>query len=152
MLNDHLTTDTILFAEDVAGWREAIALVAQPLLDSGSITPRYVEAMTDSIAAPGGTYIDLGFGIALAHSRPENGVQANGLSSLRVRPAVLLNDEPEHPIDQFFCLAATDAGEHMATMVELAGLLSDEQLRTQLLAATTSAEVLAVITQIGQNA
>jgi len=148
VLNDHLTTDTVLFAHDVSGWRAAIDLVAQPLLDSGSITPAYVEAMTESIAN-GGTYIDLGFGIALAHSRPENGVVATGLSSLRVSPPVLLNDEPAHPIDLFFCLAATDATGHLETMQELASLLTDDELRTELLAATTPAEVTAVIQKIG---
>lgn len=148
MLNDYLTPDTVLFAENVDGWRAAIDLVAQPLLDSGAITSAYVEAITTSIAA-GGTYIDLGFGIALAHSRPENGVVATGLSSLRVTPAVLLNDEPGHPIDLFFCLAATDATGHLETMQELAGLLTDDDLRTELLAATTPAAVTAVIQKIG---
>jgi len=148
VLNDYLTPDTILFSEGVSGWRAAIDLVAKPLLDSGSITPAYVDAMTESIAN-GGTYIDLGFGIALAHSRPENGVVATGLSSLRVSPPVLLNDDPAHPIDLFFCLAATDATGHLETMQELASLLTDDELRTQLLAAQNSAEVTAVIQKIG---
>lgn len=148
MLNDYLNKDTIRFAQNVGGWREAIDLVTAPLLESGSITSAYVDAITASIAA-GGVYIDLGFGIALAHSRPENGVQHTGLSSLRVSPTVLLNDDPQHPIDLFLCLAATDANAHLETMRELASLLSDEQLRTQLLAAHTSAEVLAVIQKMG---
>ncbi|MBH0109599.1 PTS sugar transporter subunit IIA [Salinibacterium sp. NG22] len=148
MLTDYLTPSTINFAENVEGWRAAIALVAQPLLESGSITTEYVDSMTDSIAG-GGTYIDLGFGIALAHSRPEDGVVRTGLSSLRVTPPVLLNDEAAHPIDQFFCLAAIDAKGHIETMQELAGLLSDDELRSELLAAQTSAEVTAVLHKIG---
>lgn len=150
MLNDYLTPSTVLFATDVSGWRDAIDLVAAPLLESGAITPEYVTAMTDSIAA-GGTYIDLGFGIALAHSRPENGVVATGLSSLRVSPPVLLNDDPAHPIDLFFCLAATDQHGHLATMSELATLLSNDELRTRLLAATTPADVSTVIQEIGNQ-
>ncbi|MEL0626111.1 PTS sugar transporter subunit IIA [Salinibacterium amurskyense] len=150
MLTNYLTPETILFAENVEGWREAIALVAQPLLNSGSITSDYVDSMTDSIAG-GGTYIDLGFGVALAHSRPEAGVVHTGLSSLRVTPAVLLNDEASHPIDQFFCLAATDAQGHLEAMQELAGLLSDDELRSELLAAQTPAEVTAVLHKIGTN-
>ncbi|WP_423921562.1 PTS sugar transporter subunit IIA [Frigoribacterium sp. 2-23] len=151
MLNDYLTPDTIRFADSVDGWRDAIDRVTRPLLDAGDITPEYVTAITDSIAA-GGTYIDLGFGIALAHSRPENGVVRTSLSSLRVAMPVLLNDEAEHPIDLFFCLAATDPQGHLNTMMELATLLSDETLRTELLASTSAADTLAVITKIGQNA
>jgi len=148
VLNDYLTPQTVLFASDVHGWRDAIHRVAQPLLDSGSITPAYVTAMTDSIAA-GGTYIDLGFGIALAHSRPENGVVATGISSLRVEPAVLLNDDPAHPIDLFICLAAVDPTGHIETISELATLLSDDELRASLLAATTPDGVLSVIQRNG---
>ena len=148
MLNDYLTESTVLFASDVPGWRDAVELVAAPLVEDGAIRRSYVDAMIESIAA-GGTYIDLGFGIALAHSRPENGVERTGLSSLRVTPAVLLNDEASHPIDLFFCLAATDQHGHLETMAELATLLSNDELRTRLLAATTPAEVSTVIQEIG---
>jgi PTS system ascorbate-specific IIA component len=148
VLNDYLTTDTILFADNVDGSRDAIDQVSAPLHASGSITPAYVDAMTASIAA-GGVYIDLGYGIALAHSRPANGVVRTGLSSLRVNPAVLLNDDPKHPIDLFFCLAATDQQNHLKTMMELAKLLSDAELRTRLLAATTPAETSTVIEENG---
>lgn len=151
MLTDLLTPETILFADRVDGWRDAVERVAQPLLDNGAISSHYVAAMTDSIAA-GGTYIDLGFGIALAHSRPENGVVRTGLSSLRVGETVLLNDDAAHPIDLFFCLAATDPQSHLDTMMALATLLSDETLRAELLASSTAADTLAVLTKIGQNA
>ena len=150
MLNDYLSPDTVLFATDVDGWRDAIERVSAPLLEAGAIERRYIDAMIDSIAK-GGTYIDLGYGIALAHSRPENGVIETGLSYLRVSPPVLLNDEAEHPIDLFFCLAANDQGGHLATMAELATLLTNDDLRTQLLAATTSAEVSTVIQEIGNQ-
>ncbi|TPW71576.1 PTS sugar transporter subunit IIA [Schumannella sp. 10F1B-5-1] len=150
MLSDNLTPERIQFAENVDGWRTAVEQVAAPLLADGSIEPGYVTAMTDSIAN-GGTYIDLGFGIALAHARPEAGVNRTGLSYLRVTPAVLLNDEAAHPIDLFLCLAATDPSGHLETMQELAGLLTDAEQRDALLAATTPAEVSAVIHQNGHE-
>lgn len=141
---DHLNAENIRFAADIGGWRDAIELVSEPLLESGAITRDYVDAMLRSIAA-GGTYIDLGYGIALAHSRPEHGVLKTGLSALWVRPAVLLNDEPEHPITLFFCLAATDSSSHLATMAQLGELLTDDAARNSLLAATTTADVTAVL-------
>lgn len=145
MLTSYLTADTVRFANDLSGWREAIELVSEPLLTDGAITRSYVDAMLDSIAA-GGTYIDLGYGIALAHARPESGVVRTGLSALWVRPSVLLNDEEAHPISLFFCLAAADDTSHLATMSTLAGLLTDDDTRERLLAATTPAAALAVLT------
>jgi mannitol/fructose-specific phosphotransferase system IIA component (Ntr-type) len=152
MLTDHLTADRVRFADDVTSWQQAVDLVTEPLVADGSITTGYVEAVKASIAGPGGTYIDLGFGIALAHARPEQGVVRPGLSSLRVRPSVLLADDPAHPIDLFLCLAATDSSGHMRTMQELATLLTDDDARARLLAATTSADVTAAISKTGQNA
>lgn len=152
MLIDHLTPDRIRFADDVPSWQRAVELVTEPLVADGSITPDYVEAVRSSIAGPGGTYIDLGFGIALAHARPEQGVVRPGLSFLRVRPSVLLADDPAHPIDLFLCLAATDSSEHMQTMQELAALLTDDDARGRLLAATTPADVTAALSKTGQNA
>lgn len=146
MLTEQLTGDRLLFAEDVSDWREAIERVSAPLLADGSIERSYVDAMLASIAA-GGTYIDLGYGIALAHVRPENGVVKTGLSALWVRPAVLLNDEEEHPIDLFFCLAAADDSSHLSTMAELAQLLTDESARETLLAATDTDAALAALSQ-----
>ncbi len=144
MLDSYLTQDSLLFASDVAGWREAIELVSAPLLADGAITREYVDAMLESIAA-GGTYIDLGYGIALAHTRPERGVVRTGLSALWVRPEVLLNDEAAHPISLFFCLAAADSTSHLATMSTLAQLLSDDSARERLLAATDPRSALAAL-------
>lgn len=144
MLTEHLTAGRVQFAENLPGWRDAIELVSAPLVDDGSITRGYVDAMLESVAA-GGTYIDLGYGIALAHARPERGVVKTALSALWVRPAVLLNDEEVHPISLFVCLAAADDSSHLATMAQLADLLSDDAARNSLLAATTSAEVAAVL-------
>lgn len=144
MLTEHLNSDTIRFAQDLSGWREAIELVSEPLVQSGAIKRDYVDAMLESIAA-GGTYIDLGYGVALAHSRPERGVIRTGLSALWVRPDVLLNDEPSHPISLFVCLAAGDANSHLAALAELGQLLSDDTARTALLAAQDSAEAMAVL-------
>ncbi|MGW8431257.1 PTS sugar transporter subunit IIA [Curtobacterium citreum] len=152
MLTELLTEDRILFADHVPTWQEAIDRVTRPLVRDGAITDEYVAAIKTAVESPGGTYIDLGFGIALAHARPEQGVLSPAVSYLRVRPSVELGDDPAHPIDVFLCLAATDSSEHMQTMQQLAELLSDEGLRSQLLTATTTADVTSVINQIGQPA
>lgn len=145
MLQEHLTPARLRFADSLGGWREAIELVSAPLTDDGSIKREYVDAMLDSIAA-GGTYIDLGYGIALAHSRPEKGVVKTALSALWVRPAVFLNDEAEHPIDLFICLAAADSSSHLAALSQLGTLLSDDSARDRLLAARDIDAALAALT------
>ena len=80
----------MLYVDQVSDWREAVDLVTRPLLDAGTIERGYVDAIKTSIASPGGTYIDLGGGVALAHARPESGVVSTSLSVLRVGKPFLL--------------------------------------------------------------
>ena len=144
MLTEHLNENTVLFAEDVPSWQDAIELACGPLIANGSIKQSYVDAIVESVAA-GGTYIDLGHGVALPHHRPESGVLKTGLSALRVRPDVLLNDDEKHPIKLFICLAAADSKKHLETLAALGRLLSNPEARESLLATTNTADFLAVL-------
>lgn len=144
MLSDYLNEETMRFARNIDHWQNAIEIVTEPLLLNNAIERSYVDAILESIS-DGGTYIDLGFGIALAHARPESGVLQTGLSALWVDPPVLLNDDEKHPITLFFCLAAADNSSHLQTMADLGRLLTNPSARDALLAATNSAEALAVL-------
>lgn len=125
MFEEYFQDGSILFFQRVSGWREAVDKVTAPLLAADAITVGYVEAIKESISAPGGTYIDLGGQVALAHARPESGVKTTSLSVLHVGKPFLLADSREHPITTMFCLAAKDSNEHIELMQGLAGLLTD---------------------------
>jgi PTS system ascorbate-specific IIA component len=144
VLSQYVGPGSILHRPSVTGWRQAVDIAAAPLLLNGAITPEYVEAIKASIAGPGGTYIDLGGGVALAHARPESGVNATALSVLQVETPFLLADSAEHPISTMFCLAAKDANAHIALMQDLAGLLTDGERRGALNAATTADEIRSI--------
>jgi mannitol/fructose-specific phosphotransferase system IIA component (Ntr-type) len=144
MLSDHLTEETVVFAE-AADWREAVETAAAPLVERGSVRPEYVQKILENIEAPGGTYMDLGFGVTLAHARPEAGVDATGLSLLVLDRPVDLADDPAHPAKLVFVLAATDTTAHQSTMAELAKLLVDKDARDALTAATGYGDVLRAI-------
>lgn len=139
-LTDTLREERVLF-EAVPTWREAVSRAAAPLLADGSITPGYVQQVIENIAAPGGTYMDLGFGVALAHARPEAGVEATALSLLVLPEPVQLADDPAHPVSLIFLLGAVDGDEHRAVMAQLARVLVSAPAREQLAAAGTYDEV-----------
>ncbi|AQW46704.1 PTS sugar transporter subunit IIA [Streptomyces violaceusniger] len=150
MLSDLLTHEKIRFSTDKLSWREAVTQVARPLLDAGDITPGYVQAMLESIAS-GGTYIDLGHGIALAHARPENGAVRTAISMLRLAEPAPLLDQAEHAVDLYFCFAAVDADAHMSAMASLARILSDAQTRQALRDAASAPDVITLITQFEES-
>ena len=105
MLGQFFASDAVMYADEVSGWREAVDTVTAPLVEHGTIKPSYVDAIKESIAAPGGTYIDLGWGIALAHARPEAGVVSTSLSVLHDGKPFLLADDEKHPIPPCSALA-----------------------------------------------
>ena len=144
MLNDFLTKDRVRFTAE-HDWRTAIRTAAGPLLTSGSIRESYVDKILENIAAPNGTYMDLGFGITLAHARPEAGVHETGLSLLVLDDPIDLADDEGHPMKLIFVLAAVDTDTHQATMAELARLLVDADARAQLTAAASYEDVLKAI-------
>lgn len=146
VLNQFFADDTMLYSQSVTGWEEAVDLVTQPLLSRGTIRPQYVDAIKKSISSPGGTYIDLGYGIALAHARPEMGVVTTSLAVLHVSQPFLLADSPEHRITTLFCLAAESNERHLELMKELASLLSNARWRQQLESVSNEEELRCVFT------
>ncbi|MFD5316198.1 PTS sugar transporter subunit IIA [Streptomyces sp. NPDC127098] len=149
-LSDLLTEEKIRFSADRLGWREAVTQVAAPLLEAGDITPDYLAAMIESIEA-GGTYIDLGFGIALAHARPERGAVRTAISMLRLEEPAPLLDKTEHAVDLYFCFAAVDAHAHTLAMASLARMLSDTDTREALRAARSAADVTKLISEFEET-
>lgn len=145
MLSSYLQSGGVLVIDKVADWREAVDVVTRPILDADTITDGYVEAIKTSISSPGGTYIDLGGGVALAHARPETGVKTTSLSVLHVGEPFALADDASHPISTMFCLAAEDANAHIDLMQALASLLTDADRLAAVNAAGSVAELTAAL-------
>lgn len=138
MISEYLHPENIQVVQHVRDWQQAVDIVSSLLLEHGDITSSYVEAMKNSISAPGGTYIDMGGGIALAHARPETGVVHTSLSLLHTVEPFDLAGDPKHPITVMYCLAAQDANTHIELMQSLAQLLTDEAARDEINACETT--------------
>lgn len=144
MLSDLLTAETIQFTEVPLAWQEAIREAAAPLKKTNKIEEQYITAMINKVVDHG-PFIHIGKGIALPHARPEDGVNAIGMSLLKVKEPVLLNDDPQHPIQVFICLAAVDNELHLKALASLTKILSNNEKLTALLSATTADQIIEVI-------
>lgn len=141
MLASLLTSDTVQIKDNTnLNWKEAIDLAAKPLLSAGKINQSYIQSMID-VVEQNGPFINIGPHIALAHSRPENGVNEMGMALMKVDPAVDLVSE-DHPITLFFVLAASDNTKHLEALKELATILEDESSLKRLEQATTVDELV----------
>lgn len=125
MNNSLLKDENILLDVEAQNWQETIRKAAKPLLDDGSIEPCYVEAMINSILQYG-PYIVIGKGVALAHARPEEGVNKLGYSVMILKEPVTFNHETNDPVSVVFCLAAIDNQSHLEILSLIVNLLNYE--------------------------
>lgn len=144
MLRELLTEDVIQISNQKLDWEEAIALAAQPLLETGKIEQPYIQAMIEKVKQYG-AFIHVGKGIALPHARPEDGVNKLGMSLLKVEQPVRILGEEKHEVTIFICLAAVDNESHLRALSNLTKILTDTEKLEQLLQAQTKVEILDVL-------
>ena len=126
MLEDVLKDSNILLNEQVTTWEDSIRRVSEPLIKEKIIEPRYVTAMIDSVKEYG-PYIVIGKYIALAHARPEDGVNSLGISVATIKEPIAFENEENDPVKIIFCLAAVDSYSHLNIMKSLIELINDEE-------------------------
>ena len=144
MLSDLLNKDTIQVDNNAnMNWEEAIKKAAIPLLENKSIEDKYVSAMIDSVKE-NGPYINIGENIAMAHSRPENGVLKVALSLLKTDPAVDLVNE-NHKVKLWFVLSAVDSNSHIKVIQQLTQLLGNKEIIEDMISAKNVDELVDVI-------
>lgn len=142
VLDELITEETVLLADEVENWQDAIRFASKPLLENGSIEPSYVEAMIRSIQETG-PYVVITPKVAIPHARPEEGVNILSMSLLRLKKSVLFGEEK--PVHLVIVLAATDDESHLRALAELTELLSLEENIDQLIQSGEIADVMNLI-------
>lgn len=146
MLKDMLVDNHILINKKVSSWEEAIEVVAFPLLKEEAIEEKYVDAMIDAVNEFG-PYIVIGKHLALAHARPEDGVNQLGISVATIGNSVTFGNAEMDPVKIIFCLAATDSYSHLNIMKELVDLINDEEKLETLIRSSTVEEFKEILFQ-----
>ncbi|WP_224278834.1 PTS sugar transporter subunit IIA [Nocardioides lacusdianchii] len=143
-LSDLLTHETIALDEEADDWQDAIRLAGGLLESAGIAESAYTQAMVDSVHQ-NGPYIVLAPGFAFPHARPSEAVHRTGMSWVRLASPVEFGSKANDPVTLVVALAATDSSTHQQAMASLATVLTDTSLRASLDAATTPAEVHAIL-------
>ncbi|MBT9248693.1 BglG family transcription antiterminator [Bacillus halotolerans] len=144
MLAELMTPNHITMADSAPCWEDAVRMAAKPLLDDGSVTPPYVDAMIATIQTLG-PYIVITPNVAIPHARPEDGVNQIGMSFLRLNQAVSFSDRPEHSVQLIIVLAAIDNDTHLKALSQLTNMLGDPENIQLLINAQSAEDVLPMI-------
>lgn len=150
-----LGAEAIRVQVPAADWREAVLEAGALLAELGIAEPRYGPAMV-ATAERLGPYIVIAPGLAMPHSRPEDGALRSGICLLTLRDPVDFGNPANDPVQVVLGLAGADPDEHVAALAELAPILkriydTPEGL-TLLTSAQRSREVLAVLERMHGDA
>ncbi len=140
MLKEFLNGN-INLTESASDWEESVRIAAKPLLEKGFISENYVNSMTNDIKRLG-FYIVLREGVAMPHSRPENGVSRTSMSLLKLENPVNYGD---NKVKLIFILAAEDSEKHIEALTGFSELLQDDDEVEALMNAKTMEEVTNII-------
>lgn len=146
MLLDSVSTADIDIQLSAENWSEAIRVASQNLLARGAINEKYVQEMINSVTN-NGPYIVIAKHIALAHTRPENGVLTGGITFTTFMDGISFGSELFDPVKLVITLAATDAESHLDVLSELAEILMDEDKVETLITAESPEAFYAELTK-----
>ena len=127
-------------------WKEAIINTSNILLAKNVISNTYVEAMIHVIET-NGPIIVISPHVALAHARPECGVNKFGISFSLLEKPIPFGNELFDPIKLVITLAALDADSHIEIISELTDILLDDDKMNRIFQAETPEQLYDIFTE-----
>ena len=92
-------------------WEDAIRIGGNLLVEQGCAKPSYIEGIIHAVKEPG-PYIIITDGLAMPHTRPEEGALNIGCSLITLKEPVLFEGE-DVPVKVMICFSAVDSESHM---------------------------------------
>ncbi len=138
---DKIKEEDVQIGLECSNWKDAIQQSAAPLLRAKAIEQKYVDAIIESVIK-NGPYFVITKGIALAHARPECGVNFKALSFSTVPKGVEFGSKENDPVQLIITLAATTPDCHLDVLGELAEVLMEEERVNSLFTAKSSRQFI----------
>lgn len=133
--------------DNIENWEKAIKLAAKPLLLNNSITENYVRAMVNNVKKFG-AYIVINDTIALAHSRPEDGVMRNCLSLLKINEGVVFDENLGDKVYLVFVLGAINNRSHIDILLKLMEIIDNQDMIKRLIEATSINTLVEILEEV----
>jgi mannitol/fructose-specific phosphotransferase system IIA component (Ntr-type) len=143
-LKELLPIERIALNVQAKDWEESIRAVGKLMVDTGVVEDRYIDGMIATTKELG-AYIVIAPGVAIPHSRPEDGVISTCLAFARLSPPVNFGNKANDPVHILFAIGALDHTQHVDALKQIAELLSDQIKFEKLLEADTVKAVTAIL-------
>lgn len=136
MIQDLIKLENCRIEYAVDGWKEAIHMALQPLLETGFITPEYEEAVLENTEKFGPYYV-LTPDLALIHAGPDRGVLETQMAVTLLREPVQFTPDG-HKVRVLAALAAKDKNAHMDGIRAVSNIFMDDEKTNAVLNAADS--------------
>jgi mannitol/fructose-specific phosphotransferase system IIA component (Ntr-type) len=143
-LKELLSPDRVAVGVVAADWQEAVQAAGQLLVDTGGAEERYIEGMIKTTKELG-PYIVIAPGLAIPHSRPEDGVIQACMAVVSLSTPVSFGNEENDPVKVLIAFGAKDHEEHIQALGQMTEILSVPENLEALKAAGTAQEVLGIM-------
>lgn len=137
-----LTRETIQFGSYADTWEKAVDSSCKILLQNGSITESYVDAIKDLIRQHG-PYMVLTTGLVLLHAMTGYGVNRLCMSMTTFKNPVKFGHAFNDPVTLALVIGSPDNHSHIRALRQLSKLLEDKPLIQSLQSAHSEADLLA---------
>lgn len=143
-LRDLLYEDTICISEKPMEWKDAIRKASAPLLKKGCITQRYVDNMIHSVVHDKPIW-SIADGLILAHASVEEGVNALGMSLLRLPEPICFNGYMDASI--IVVMATPNREVHLKALYALIDIVENEDDFRRMKTTNSIRELLDIISK-----
>lgn len=135
----YLSQGHVQLIDQAKTWQDAIQQAAGPLLQNGSITQSYIEAiLRDQIEL--GHCMFLTRGLVMAHTAPEHGVNRTDISLAALKSPVTFGNGEEARI--VMVLAAEDQTQHLNILTDILSVFSRKQAIERIAGLNSVQEIL----------
>ncbi len=147
MLKDMVSENLINLKIEATDWQDAIRKAAKPLVEANKIKESYVDGIIRAVHEIG-PYFVLTKHVALAHSRPEDGVIEGAIGIATLATPIEFGNQDNDPVKYIFTLSAVDNNAHLSALSDLAGLLEQQEFYDLLDQSNCPKEILDYINQL----
>jgi mannitol/fructose-specific phosphotransferase system IIA component (Ntr-type) len=143
-LKQLLTAERVATNVKVDNWEDAVRAIGRLMVDTNVVEERYIDGMINT-AKELGPYIVIAPGIALPHSRPEDGVLAPCMALITLAPPIDFGSSENDPVRVVIAFGAVDNQQHVQALQDMALILSDSDNLNALQSAEIEEEILRVM-------
>lgn len=144
MLGTLLKEEFIQINAPANDWMDAVTVATAPLIKAGRVEPSYLDKIIETTLTIGPYYV-LAPGVAMAHARPEDGVNRMAVAFTTLQQPINFGNQDNDPVTFIIVLAAVDCTSHIETLMQIAHLLENQADVNQIKSAANAADVFHIL-------